>query len=100
MDIIKHPMVIFGNGKTNNMKQLILFSAKWCEHCQALKTILEAVKQNGISVQEVDVDDDAQRAQRANIQSIPTVVLADNEQEVRRFVGNKSYNEVIQFYNA
>lgn len=82
------------------MKQLIVFTGKWCDHCQALKQTLEVVKQQGISIQEIDVDEDPNRAQRANIQSIPTVVLAENESEVRRFVGNKSFNEIIQFYNS
>lgn len=82
------------------MKQLILFSADWCDHCQALKATLEVVKQQGISIQEVNVDHDLKRAKAANVQNIPTVVLAENEQEVRRFVGSKSYNEVLQFYNG
>jgi thioredoxin-like negative regulator of GroEL len=82
------------------MKQLILFTAPWCEHCQALKSTLEVVKQQGISVQEVDVDQDLKRAKLANVQNIPTVVLAENEQEVRRFTGTKSFNEIMQFYKG
>ncbi len=82
------------------MKQLILFSADWCEHCQALKATLSVVKQQGISVQEVNVDQDLKRAKSANVQNIPTVVLAENEQEIRRFTGAKTFNEIIQFYNG
>lgn len=81
------------------MKQLILFSAPWCEHCQGLKSTLEVVKQQGISVQEVNVDEEPRRAQDAKVMSIPTVVLAENEQEVRRFVGAKSFNDVLKFYH-
>ncbi len=81
------------------MKQLILFTAKWCEHCQHLKPTLDVIRQQGISVQEVDVDDDPKRAKMANVFNIPTVVLAENEQEVRRFTGNKTYNDVMKFYN-
>lgn len=82
------------------MKQLILFTAKWCENCQALKPTLDVVRQQGISVQEVDVDEDPNRAHLANVKNIPTVVLAENEAEVRRFVGNRSFNDVMQFYNG
>lgn len=82
------------------MKQLILFSARWCDHCQALKPTLDVIRQQGISIQYVDVDEDPNRAHLANVQSIPTVVLAENESEVRRFVGNKTYNEIMNFYNG
>jgi thioredoxin-like negative regulator of GroEL len=32
--------------------------------------------------------------------SVPTVVLAQNGQELRRFVGVKSFEQVMQFING
>jgi thioredoxin 1 len=81
------------------MKQLILFTAHWCDHCQALKSTLEVVRQQGISIQEVNVDEEPNRAMDAKVMNIPTVVLAENEQEVRRFVGAKSFNDIMKFYH-
>lgn len=82
------------------MKELIVFTGKWCEHCQALKPILDAAKYHGVNIQEVDVDEDPRRAQLAKIKNIPTVVLAENENEVRRFSGVVSLNEVLNFWNG
>jgi len=31
--------------------------------------------------------------------SVPTVILVENGQEVRRFVGARSYQDVMQFIN-
>ena len=38
--------------------------------------------------------------QKYSIKSVPTVVLVQNGQEVKRFVGVKSHQEVIDFYNG
>jgi thioredoxin-like negative regulator of GroEL len=35
----------------------------------------------------------------AQVQNIPTVVLVENGQEVRRFTGVKSFNQIIDFLN-
>jgi len=40
------------------------------------------------------------RARSANVMSVPTVVLTQNGQEIRRFVGARSYEQVMQFING
>jgi thioredoxin-like negative regulator of GroEL len=53
-----------------------------------------------IPVVKVNVDYEADLAARANVRSVPTVILVENEQEVRRFVGARSYQDVINFING
>jgi thioredoxin-like negative regulator of GroEL len=48
----------------------------------------------------VNIDYEADLAQRANVRSVPTVILVENEQEVRRFTGARSYQDVMQFING
>jgi thioredoxin-like negative regulator of GroEL len=50
-----------------------------------------------ISVEKINIDYETNRAKAANVMSIPTVVLAENGQEIRRFVGAKSYEQVLEF---
>jgi thioredoxin-like negative regulator of GroEL len=40
-----------------------------------------------------------ERARLANVRSVPTVILVENGQEIRRFTGAKNYEQVMQFIN-
>lgn len=82
------------------MKTLFYFSADWCQPCQSLKPIMEMVAQKGIPVDRINIDYETDRARAANVTSIPTVVLAENGQEIRRFTGVKSLEYIINFYNS
>jgi thioredoxin-like negative regulator of GroEL len=53
-----------------------------------------------IPVNKVNIDYEADVIQKYGVRNIPTVILVENGQEVRRFTGNKSYNEVINFING
>ena len=81
------------------MKQIIYFTAPWCQPCQTLGPIMDQVSQQ-ISVEKINIDYETDRARSANVMNIPTVVLAENGQELRRFVGVRSYEQVMQFING
>ena len=81
------------------MKQIFYFTAPWCEPCQVLGPIMDRVAQQ-IPVEKVDIDYEMDRARSANVSSVPTVVLTQNGQEIRRFVGARSYEQVMQFING
>ena len=48
----------------------------------------------------VNIDYEMDRARTANVGSVPTVILVENGQEVRRFTGARSYEQVMQFING
>jgi thioredoxin 1 len=78
------------------MKQLFLFSADWCPGCKTLEPIMDKISQQ-IYVEKINIDYESNRAKSANVMSIPTVVLAEKGQEIKRFVGVKSYEQVLEF---
>ena len=78
------------------MKQLFLFSSDWCPGCKTLEPIMDKISQQ-IYVEKINIDYESNRAKSANVMSIPTVVLAENGQEIKRFVGVKSYEQVLEF---
>jgi len=81
------------------MKQLWYFTADWCAPCKALGPTMERI--TAITpVNKVNIDYEADVIQKYGVRNIPTVILVENGQEVRRFTGNKSYNEVINFING
>jgi thioredoxin 1 len=50
---------------------------------------------NTIPVQKVNIDEDSATAQQYNVRSVPTVVLLENGQEVKRLIGVKQKAEYL-----
>jgi len=82
------------------MKQLWYFSADWCGPCKQFGPTMDRVAAKGISVNKLNVDYTPDAVTKYGIKSIPTVILVENGQEVARFVGTKSEQDVINFYNG
>ena len=80
------------------MKQLFYFSAGWCQPCKALGPTMDQVAKT-VPVKKLNVDYEPDVVTRFGVTSIPTVILVENEREVRRFTGVKSYNEIINWVN-
>jgi thioredoxin 1 len=78
------------------MKQLFYFSAEWCVPCQTLGPIMDQVSQK-IPVQKINIDYEADITSKYGVRSIPTVILVENGQEVRRFTGARSFQQVLDF---
>jgi thioredoxin len=76
------------------MKQYLYFSAPWCGPCRMLGPVMERVN-NTIPVQKVNVDENSSLAQQYNVRNIPTVVLLENGNEVKRIIGAKSEAEYL-----
>ena len=81
------------------MKKIFYYSAGWCVPCQSFGPVMDQVSAV-VPVVKVNVDYEADLASRANVRSVPTVILVENEQEVRRFTGARSYQDVINFING
>ena len=81
------------------MKQLFYFSAEWCQPCKALGPTMDRVSEQ-IQIHKINIDYEADVVQKYGVRNIPTVILVENGQEVRRFTGNRSYNDVISFING
>ena len=81
------------------MKQIFYFTAPWCQPCQVLGPIMDKLA-GQMPVEKINIDYEMDRARSANVMSVPTVVLAQNGQELRRFVGVRSFEQVIDFSNG
>ena len=81
------------------MRRLYYYSAPWCVPCQSFGPVMDQV--NAVMpVVKVNIDYEADLVQRANVRSVPTVILVEGETEIRRFVGARSYQDVINFING
>jgi len=82
------------------MKTLFYFSAPSCENCQILNPVMEVISRKGIPVEKINTDYELDRAKQAGVRSIPTVVLAENEKEIKRFTGVKTAEQIISWLNS
>ena len=76
------------------MKEYLYFSAPWCSPCKMLSPVMEQVS-NTIPVNKINVDEQPDFAQKYGIRSVPTVVLLEGGQEVKRHIGDKPINESV-----
>ncbi len=77
---------------------LVDFWASWCGPCMALAPTVDEVaeKQSAVAVGKVNVDDEPELARQYRIMSIPTLMLFQNGEPVRREVGGKSKSELLE----
>ncbi len=81
------------------MKKIFYFTAPWCQPCQVLGPTMDKVASQ-MPVEKINIDYEMDRARSANVGSVPTVILVENGQEVRRFTGARSYEQVMNFING
>jgi len=78
--------------------KLLKFTASWCPSCKQLSKVLEDF--NDIPVEEVDVEDQFELADKYGIRNLPTMILLDKDNnEIRRFVGLTTLDKIREFVN-
>jgi len=78
--------------QTKNKVVLVDFWAEWCAPCKMMAPVLNDVANelNGNShVGKLNIEQYQSMAQQFNVRSIPTLILFKNGKEVKRFVGIK-----------
>jgi thiol-disulfide isomerase/thioredoxin len=72
-------------------KTILLMSGMYCSPCRVLAPIVEKVcTEMSIPVRHIDVDAYPELVKLYKIQSIPTLILMDGDEPVKRIVGNTS----------
>jgi len=66
------------------------FYADWCGPCKALEPVVEEIAAElagQVKITKLDVDSEQQLGFKYGVQSIPTLILFQNGQEVERLIG-------------
>ena len=80
------------------MKKVIRFTASWCAPCKALASILEEVKTD-LPIEVVDIDENKELAIQYRVRSVPTLILVDENKELKRMTGVQAKNLVESWLN-
>jgi len=76
------------------MRQVKYFTADWCAPCKTLKPIMAELRSEGLPIEMINVDLDPEAVGRYGIRSVPTCVVSEGGQEVDRWSGIKSKDEI------
>ena len=79
-------------------KVLVDFYADWCGPCKMLAMEIEKVASEiDIDIVKVNVDDEEDIARRYGVMSIPTLILFENGQELKKTIGFMPKDKIKEF---
>ena len=80
------------------MKKIFRFTASWCQPCKALAKNLETANLD-IPIEVVDIDVHPEVAIDYGVRGVPTLVMLDENIEVKRMVGLQPLKNLEDWLN-
>ena len=77
--------------------EILRFTATWCQPCKALAQQLEELGLDK-EVTVIDIDEQSALAIQYGVRSVPTLVAVDNNKEVKRMVGVKAKDILLDWF--
>ena len=76
--------------------KILRFTASWCGPCKSLAMSLEEANL-GLPIEVIDIDIQSNVAVEYGIRGVPTLVMLDENIEVKRLVGSKTVTELKEW---
>ena len=75
------------------------FYATWCEPCKMLSKIIEGAKNKiTMPIEDIDIEQNMELAQKYNIRGVPALVIIDKDNvEVKRWSGMIMEDKLLEF---
>lgn len=80
------------------MKNILYFTAEWCNPCQRTKPVAQELHNEGlINFTFIDADSELDMLKKFDIKAIPTYILVEDDKEVKRMNGAKTREQFLTF---
>ena len=79
------------------MKEVLKFSASWCGPCKAMSMTIANAGDLGVTITEIDIDDQLDLATKYSIRSVPTMVMLEDGHETKRMTGAMTTQQLKDF---
>lgn len=78
------------------MKHIFYFTADWCSPCKKTKPIVEELNRESADVrfQIIDVDIEGELVKKFEIKSVPTFIVIQDGQEIKRTTGAQTREQL------
>lgn len=77
------------------------FTADWCNPCKKVRPIVEDINREstGLKFQIIDADSNIELIKKFEVQSIPTFIILDEGNVIRRLTGSQTRDTLEEFLN-
>jgi thioredoxin 1 len=80
------------------MKRVLRFTASWCSPCKMLALQLEDIENKPL-IEVIDIDSESEVAIEYGIRGVPTLVMMDENGEIKRNTGMMAKAELEEWLN-
>lgn len=100
MEVMKFKNENFENEVLKSDKPVLVdFFANWCGPCKMMSPIMDEIAEElgeKIKVGKIDVDESKELAAKYNVMSIPTIMIIENGEVKKTFVGLRQKDEIMK----
>jgi len=79
------------------MRELLKFSATWCQPCKSLAGNFKYVDLGDVSLKEYDIEQNMEEAKKFGVRGVPTMVLLEDGVEIGRKSGVLMADKIEEF---
>ena len=85
--------------KENMSKKVLKFAASWCQPCKMLSKTIEGMEID-TPIEEIDIDENQELTVKYQVRGVPTLVMVDDDKEVKRISGALSTKQLEEWLNG